>query len=264
MSKGGNMARRARRKSRSGIYHVMTRGIDRQAIFRNPEDYEKFRQILKECKTISRYELYAYCLMPNHVHLLIHEAEEGLGKTMQRVGSLYASWFNKKYTRCGHLFQDRFKSETVDDDRYFLTLLRYIHRNPIAAKICRNVADYRWSSYSEIVGRKSFVDPDYPLKLFSDSKRTARLAFMEHVCYEDDPKQPQPVEPYMRYGLRFVNCMSQEISERLRENDLTLRKLTAQGLAEQEEYIRKLRGEGVPMQQIAKHLKTTLWNIRKA
>jgi REP element-mobilizing transposase RayT len=258
------MARRARRKSDSGIYHVMARGIDRQEIFRNPEDYEKYRQVLKECKSISGYELYAYCLMPNHVHLLFHESEEGLGKTFQRIGSRYAAWFNKKYARCGHLFQDRFKSEPVEDDRYFLVLLRYIHLNPVAAKICRGAADYRWSSYRELVGKSSLIDPNYPLKLFSDSKRAARLAFMEHVCYAEDPQKPQSVESYMRYGIHLVDCMSSEMPARLHESESILQKQFDQRLAERDEYIRKLKSEGIPMRQIAEHLKTSVWAVRKA
>lgn len=242
----------------------MARGIDRQAIFRNPQDFEKYRQILKECKPISGFELYAYCLMPNHVHFLIREVEEELGKTFQRISSRYAYWFNKKYKRCGHLFQDRFKSETVDDDRYFLTLLRYIHRNPVAAKICLNVADYRWSSYRELMGRKSLVDPDYSLKLFSDSKRAARLAFMEHVCSEENLMQPLSIEPYMRYGIHFADFMNPEVSAHIQEKEFTLRKLFAQQLVERDEYIHKLKSEGIPMYQIAKHLNTSIWTVRKA
>jgi len=113
--RGAAMPRRSRRKSHSGIYHAMVRGIDRQLIFRDPADFLKYLRVLEECKRVSSFEIYAYCLMPNHVHLLIREGSEDLGKAFQRIGSRYAYWFNKKYERCGHLFQDRFKSEPVED-----------------------------------------------------------------------------------------------------------------------------------------------------
>ena len=89
--------------------------------------------ILKECKEISGFEMYAFCLMTNHVHLLLRETDEPLEVVFKRIGSRYAYWYNNKYQRIGHLFQDRFKSENVEDDAYFLTVLRYIIQNPMKA-----------------------------------------------------------------------------------------------------------------------------------
>lgn len=258
------MPRRSRRKSHSGIYHAMVRGIDRQLIFRDPADFLKYLRVLEECKRVSGFEVYAYCIMPNHVHLLIREGSEDLGKAFQRIGSRYAYWFNKKYERCGHLFQDRFKSEPVDDNRYLLTLLRYIHRNPVAAGICRDVADYSWSSYWEFLGKKALVDPDYPLKLFSDSKKVARSAFIEHVNRGEDPMQPVSIEPYMRHKAQAAFSLSSEISNRIDENERALRLLAAQGIEDRNRYIRKLKSEGVPMHHIAKHLKVSIWTVRNA
>ena len=122
------MPRSARKKSKTGIYHVMLRGINQQQIFEDNEDSEKFLQILKDCKAISEFKLYAYCLMGNHIHLLIHETEEPIEKFMKRIATRFVYWYNIKYQRVGHLFQDRFKSEPVEDDAYFLTVLRYIHQ----------------------------------------------------------------------------------------------------------------------------------------
>jgi REP element-mobilizing transposase RayT len=129
------LSRTARRKSESGIYHVVLRGINRQTIFADDEDHEKFIQILSECKKISGYSLYGYCLMGNHVHLLIKEETEDLGKIMKRIGVRYVYWFNRKYGRSGHLFQDRFKSEPVDDDGYFMTVLEYITSKPAEIRL---------------------------------------------------------------------------------------------------------------------------------
>lgn len=152
------MPRQARRKSESGIYHVMLRGINQQQIFEDAEDCEKFIEILKDCKAISEYKLFAYCLMGNHIHLLIQEGKEPLDLVFKRIGSKYVYWYNIKYRRTGHLFQDRFKSEVVESERYFYTVIRYIHQNPIKAGICRKISDYVYSSYGEYIGEKYVID----------------------------------------------------------------------------------------------------------
>ena len=141
------MPRAARKKSASDIYHVMVRGVNKQNIFTSDADYVKYLKILCECKQISGVTIYAYCLMPNHVHLLVKSGAEDLDLFMKRIGTRYAVWYNKKYGRVGHLFQDRFKSENVEDDRYFLTVLRYIIRNPVNAGIEDEPGHYKWSSY---------------------------------------------------------------------------------------------------------------------
>ena len=152
------MARQAREASGTGIYHVMLRGINRQNIFEDEEDYRRFLMILfqmvcpvdeKGYPLPSRCIFYAYCLMPNHVHLLVREASDNLPDVVKRIGGSYAQYFNKKYQHFGHLFQDRFKSEPVNDNAYFFTLLRYIHQNPIAAGLCNDVESYEWSSWFE-------------------------------------------------------------------------------------------------------------------
>ncbi|TLS38639.1 transposase [Pseudalkalibacillus caeni] len=116
------MPRKARRKSSTGIYHVILRGINKQTIFEEDEDKRKFLETLKKYKRISQFELYSYCLMDNHVHLLIKESEETVSKALKRISSSYVYWYNMKYERIGHLFQERFKSETVETRAYFLTL----------------------------------------------------------------------------------------------------------------------------------------------
>ncbi|MBE6563266.1 MAG: hypothetical protein E7660_05975 [Ruminococcaceae bacterium] len=125
------MPRQARIKSKSGIYHVMLRGINQQQIFEEPEDYYKFLEIVEEYKAVSEFELYAYCLMGNHIHLLIKENKEPIEQIFKRIGGKFVYWYNIKYQRVGHLFQDRFKSEPVETNDYLLTVIRYIHQNPL-------------------------------------------------------------------------------------------------------------------------------------
>ena len=151
------MPRKARKKSESGIYHIILRGQNRQMIFKDDEDKEKFLQTLEECKRKSGFKLYGYCLMGNHIHLLLHELKDETGMIMRRIGAGYVYWYNWKYRRCGHLFQDRYKSEAVETDEYFMTVLRYIHRNPVKAGLVKRMSDYKWSSYNEYISSKGPV-----------------------------------------------------------------------------------------------------------
>ena len=155
------MSRQARKDSGTGIFHVMMRGINHQNIFEDTEDYYQFINTLDRMR--KRYDddgkpcglscsIYAYCLMGNHFHLLIREREEKVGETVKRIASSYVYYFNKKYLRDGHLFKERFKSEPVNDMAYFVTLLRYIHQNPVKAGIVAHVNEYEYSSWGEYDG----------------------------------------------------------------------------------------------------------------
>ena len=109
--------------------------------------------------------------MDNHVHLLLKESEETISKVIKRISSSYVYWYNLKYDRCGHLFQERFKSENVENRAYFLTVLRYIHQNPIKAQLATNVFECRWTSIHEYVGKTKIVDINGVLQLFSQIER---------------------------------------------------------------------------------------------
>ena len=162
------MPRLSRVKSNTGVYHIMLRGINQQLIFEDDEDNEKFLEILGFCKTLSGFELYSYCLMGNHIHILLKTINEDLDLIFKRIGARYVYWYNRKYKRTGHLFQDRFRSEPVCDDTYFLTVLRYIHQNPMKAKLCKNPDDYKWSSYNEYINNSydnSIVDTAFALNM---------------------------------------------------------------------------------------------------
>ena len=151
------MPRTARRKSSTDIYHVMIRGNNKQKIFLDDADRLFFLKILRECRDRNEFDLYAYCLMSNHVHMLIKTRDIPLEHIFKRVGTRYAIWFNRRHNRVGHLFQDRFKSECVEDERYFLTVFRYILQNPVKAGLENRPELYRWSSYSEITDDKDSI-----------------------------------------------------------------------------------------------------------
>jgi len=185
------MPRQARKKSKTGIYHVMLRGINRQTIFEDDEDCAKFIEELRKSKEKSEFEFYAYCLMGNHIHLLMREGKESISLTMQRLCSGFVYWYNRKYDRFGHLFQERYKSEVVEDEAYLITVLRYIHQNPIKAGITDSVEGYKWSSYHEYIHKESIINSKFILELFASEKQTARKMFeksmnevTEDVCLD--------------------------------------------------------------------------------
>ncbi len=163
------MPRQARRKSASGIYHAILRGVNQQQLFEDTEDFEKFVQVIKDCKAISGFELYAYCLMGNHVHLLIKEVHEPMEQIFKRIGSRYVYWYNIKYQRVGHLFQDRYRSEPVETDDYFLTVLRYIHQNPVKAGLCDKIEDWKYSSFFNYQNNV-LINSDFVLEIIDAEK----------------------------------------------------------------------------------------------
>ena len=179
------MPRQARRKSESGIYHIMLRGINRQVIFEDEEDNFKFLETLKKYKAISGYKIFAYCLMSNHVHLLLKIEKEDIDLIIKRVASSYVYWYNWKYKRNGHLFQDRFKSEPVENDSYFLTVVRYIHQNPLKAGVCKSIDGYNFSSYNEYVKKADLVDTDFCLGIIDKEQfLDFNNEYNEDVCLE--------------------------------------------------------------------------------
>ena len=155
------MPRTAREKSCTGIYHIMMRGIDKRSIFMQNQDYKQFLIQLQRAKIKSDINVLAYCLMKNHVHLLLKEGHEEIGNTVRRINVGYALYHNYTHERVGHLFQDRFKSEAVNDDGYLYTVFRYIHQNPVKAGLVNKIEDYPWSSYGEYLRRApKWVDKD--------------------------------------------------------------------------------------------------------
>ena len=154
------------------------------------EDYFKFVETLENYKAVSEYKVFAYCHMSNHIHILIKVEKEDLDLIMKRIAGSYVYWYNWKYYRKGHLFQDRFKSEPVEDNSYFLTVLRYIHQNPVKAGVVKSIDEYRFSSYNDYVDEDSdIVDIDFVLSFM---KKDEFIVFNgeknDDVCLDIDPK----------------------------------------------------------------------------
>ncbi|GIN86112.1 hypothetical protein J6TS2_24980 [Heyndrickxia sporothermodurans] len=180
------MPRIPRKKSHNGMYHIMLRGINRQTIFEDDEDRTRLLDTIKKYKEISRIKIFGFCLMDNHVHLLIKETEEPISNAIQRISASYVYWYNSKYERCGHLFQDRFKSENVETEGSFLRVLRYIHQNPVKAGLAKHAFDWKWTSIHEYISNSNVVDIEVGLSLFSTNRREAVKLFSEFMQMPND------------------------------------------------------------------------------
>ena len=153
------MARQARQTSDTGYFHVIVRGIGKQILFEEYSDNKYYLRLLERYSAETNVTVCAYCLMENHVHLLVHDRCDELPLFMKKLGVSYSAYFNKKFERSGHLFQDRYRSEAVNDDSYLLSVFRYILKNPQAAGICP-FDQYPWSSFKLYGSRSSFVDTE--------------------------------------------------------------------------------------------------------
>ena len=162
------MPRKARKLSSCGVYHIMIRGINRMTIFNDDADNLNFLHILDFCAD-ENFIIMAYCLMGNHLHLLAKDCNDSLQHMMKAIGVRYVAYYNRRYQRTGPLFQGRYKSQPVTTKGYFLRVLRYIHRNPVAAGMVQDMQDYPWSSYIDyFASRKKplcHVDTSYALAL---------------------------------------------------------------------------------------------------
>jgi putative transposase len=154
------MARPYRLQAENCLYHITSRGDDRKKIFLSETDFKKFLEYLKVAKEKYKFYLYAYCLMTNHYHFLLETTQANLSRIMQYLNTSYAIYYNVKRKRSGHLFQGRFKSILVEADSYFSELTRYIHLNPVKAKIVDSPEKYCWSSYNAYLRNKpdDFID----------------------------------------------------------------------------------------------------------
>lgn len=163
-----------RRFSDSGFYHIVTKGDGGQIIFESDDDRIRYLTELEDAAVDTGVRVHAYCLMGNHIHLLMEDTKLKISDCMKMLDENYARYFGKRTGRVGHVFQGRFWSEAVLKDEHFLAVLRYIHANPEAAGICL-AKEYPWSSYSAYMGADSFVSCDVALSLLGSPEKLAEF-----------------------------------------------------------------------------------------
>jgi len=172
------MARPYRLQAEDCFYHITSRGNGRKKIFLNNTDFEKFLEYILKAKEKYDFYLLAYVLMSNHYHLLIKTTKPNLSRIMHYINGSYTTYSNVKRRKTGHLFQGRYKSLVIDADSYFQELTRYIHLNPVRAKMVKNPEDYKWSSYNAYVGRKRkdrYIDKEEIRKYLGMESKNYRL-----------------------------------------------------------------------------------------
>ncbi len=231
------MARQAREMSDSGFMHVIVRGIGRQLLFEGDEDYRFYLDSLERYSKALKVTVCAYCLMENHVHLLLYDTEKQIPVLMKKLGVRYSWYFNQKYDRTGHLFQDRYRSERVEDDAYLVTVFRYILRNPEKAGICK-APEYRWSSYDMYGNGKALADTGALEEIIGD--RAAYDAWMaeenDDECLEYSPQKHDDT-----WALKVIH-------RQLKGKSGTA--LQDMDRAERNEALRKLKKAGLSVRQI--------------
>lgn len=179
------MPRKPRIEFSGAFYHVIVRGNQKQRVFKDAADFQKYLLTLTVYKNRTGCRIYAYVLLSNHVHLLIETADIPLSKVMQGVNQTYTMYFNRKYRTVGHLFQGRYKAILCDRDAYLLGLVKYIHQNPLRAKIVDRLDSYPWNSHHAYTGKNnplSLVDTDQVLRLFSERVSSARRKYREFMA----------------------------------------------------------------------------------
>jgi putative transposase len=165
------------------VYHVRSRGNDRGGVFFDDADRRYYLDLLYSAVTGFRLKVYAYALMSNHIHLFLRTLLPNISEAMYRVNIDYVHYFNRRHRRTGHLFESRFKSKLVQEDRYFLALLRYVHMNPVSAGLAAGPGEYDWSSHKAYLGQtdKIVADTREGLLLFGDDLARARAAYLEFL-----------------------------------------------------------------------------------
>ncbi len=177
------MARKPRIHFIGALYHVIARGNRRQCVFLDEKDLQRFLTSLSSCKNRFPFRLYAYALMQNHLHFLIEVEEIPLSRIMHSLLFGYARYFNRRYGEIGHLFQGRYKAILCDKDAYLLELVRYIHLNPVRAKVANGPEDYVWTGHLNYLGGRGegLIDEGFVLNQFGPNRSLARRKYRQFV-----------------------------------------------------------------------------------
>jgi len=230
------------------FYHVLSRGNEKREIFHEEKDYLKFLETLGKMAERFKVEVHAYVLLRNHYHLLIRTRVANLSRAIQWLGVSYSVWFNRQHDRSGHLFQGRFKSFLIENERYFTAMCHYIHGNPVRARIVKKLSDYRWSSYQTYADTKyqmPWLTTDLVLGMYGGSRRRflkEQQLFLEkrenllddlrhglylgseefsEECVRRSKKEEQREKPQARLLLsdKNIQTLAFEILQRLGEKD---------------------------------------------
>ena len=231
------MARKQRLTSATGYYHIVARGVGQQILFETDDDYLFFINKIQKCQEKDPFDIMAYCLMDNHIHMLLR-VNEGLSRIMQRILTSYAYYYNSKYERSGHVFQNRYSSEVVETEGYLLAVIRYIHNNPLNAGISSR-EEYPWSSWHEYVGFSKLINARPVIELVG-----GRENFLQFSKIPDETKFMEAVDRRRipdKLAIEII-CNTLHISSGT--------KIQALNREERNTALRLLKNEGLSIRQI--------------
>jgi len=232
------MGRQARQKSSKGLYHCIIRGVDKQNIFNDNIDRKKFIKILKEVKNKHDFNLIAYCLMSNHVHIIIEDYNNILDKIMKSIEVSYSYYYNQKYERTGHFFENRYLSKNIEDDGYLLRAVRYVHQNPEKSGIGKT-ENYRWSSYKEYIYSTEIINSNLVLQVLNDDLKKAKEMFSK---YNLENKKPSYTGDYVEFEM--VNRLTDNQAQIIIKNTINIdniNNIKKYNIHIRDEYLRKIK-----------------------
>lgn len=191
------MPRQARLDIPGALHHIMVRGINKSNIFEDEQDKARFLERLGQTVIEGKCTVYAWVLMSNHAHILFKSGKEGISCVMRKLLTWYAGYFNRRYNRTGHLFENRYKSILCDEETYLVVLVRYIHLNPVRAGVIKTLEEldyYPWSGHKAVIGKEKYawMEIDAILSRFGDTKRKAIKEYRRFVR-EDIGKGQNPL-----------------------------------------------------------------------
>lgn len=226
--------RKKRIYSSTGLYHIVVRGVNKQNIFYENVDRNYFIALLRKYSKKLNVQIYAFCLMENHVHLELNDTKQKISLFMQCLCSMYARYFNRKYDRIGHLFQERYLSEVIKDEKYFVTVFRYILQNPEKAGVSKT-KNYRWSSYNLYKSKSTIIDKRVIIKYFGSISNLYKMVDIPVKKYLLEIEL-RPSEKELNYVKRIKEILKADtplLNPDIRHDELILklRKLKAAKLS---------------------------------
>ena len=249
------MARKIRIED-AGFHHILNRGVEKRIIFNTSKDKEKFLDILCEVSEHYDFTIHGYVLMSNHYHLLLENSKENLSAGMRQINSSYAQYYNKKYNRTGHLWQDRFKSWYLFDENYLFTLFRYLEFNPIEAKISKKVGEYPYTLIHDIVQNKvkSCMKDSFVLQWYDSINE-----LLESVGIKMTEEEKEKISQFQKKASAY-KIKPKKIQQKLKIEDYFKKDMSK---PDRNEAILKAWQDGFMQSEIAKFLKLSDAGVSK-
>ncbi len=249
------MARRPRIEN-AGFHHIYNRGVEKRNIFIDNKDKEKFLDIICEVSTFYDFVIHGYALMDNHYHLLLENKRENLSNGMRQINATYAQYFNKKYKRVGHLWQDRYKSWYIFDDDYLYKLFKYIENNPIKANITKKIGAYPYTFIHDMLQNKlkGCMQESFILQWFDNVNE-----LLNSLDLELSDKEQDAIKTFQKKAIKYKNS-PKIVQQKLKLKDYFYDQMSKN---KRNEMIQKAIQDGFTQSEIAKHLGLTCAAVSK-